>query len=262
MLTKKRGVIWDVETTGLDPETDVIIEVGAVKFEWTEELIEEETEWDDQPVGTTIISEPRIVSMYGGLCDPLRPLPENIIKLTGITDDDVQGKSLDEKLLFEMAADADVLLAHNMEFDRSFLMRRSLFDGLVDLKWACTLRHIDWAEKGFKSSALTYLAADHGFVNPFPHRALFDCATTFKLMKPHFPELLKNRTQKMFCVSAWGSSFSTKDKLRERKYQWDAGLKVWKKTVLGHKVEEEKEFLHKEIYGHLNNAHTVTEVPS
>jgi DNA polymerase-3 subunit epsilon len=236
----KTGVIWDVETTGLDAAVDVPIEVGAVKFEWTETV--------DEAGVTTEVSTPRIVAMYGGLCDPGREVPSEITALTGITNDEVKGKTLDLQTLHGFARDAWIHVAHNASFDKQFLKRTPFFEGVESPRWACTIKHIDWAAKGFKSTSLVYLGADHGFVNPFAHRALFDCASTFRIMQPHFQELLKTHTQKMFTVHAWNSAFHTKDLLKERKYYWDAGSKVWKKDIIESKVPEETEFLRTTIY--------------
>lgn len=237
-ILTKTGIIWDVETTGLDSLVDVPIEVGAVEFEWEE----------DECALNTNPRRPRIISMYGGLCDPGREISDEITGLTGITNADVKGKILNDGLLTEMAARASIHVAHNAKFDKGFVTRLPFFLGIPDSKWACTIRHIDWAAKKFKSNGLTYLAADHGFVNPFPHRALFDCATTFRLMEPHFEELLRNYQQKEFTVFAWDSAFATKDLLRERKYNWQAELRVWKKDILESMVEEEREFLNTRIY--------------
>lgn len=246
----KSGVIWDVETTGLEHAKDKIIEVGALHFEWLEDISDE----------ARVVHPPRVVSMYGGLCDPGETLSEEIKKLTGITDADVKGKTLNEALLSELARSASIHVAHNADFDRQFIQKREFFAGIENPTWACTLKHIDWAGKGFKTSALNYLAADHGFVNPFPHRALFDCATTFRLMQPHFIELLTNHTMKMFRVYAWDSPFHTKDKLRERRYQWDPAERVWKKDVLEPKVSDEVAFLAADVYGRPLNAHEVREI--
>lgn len=253
MITRvKSGVIWDVETTGLEPATDVPIEVGAVQFEWTEE---------ESGNGECQAGTPRIVAMYGGLCDPGKPIPELIVSLTGITDDDVRGKALDNKVLSDFARSADIHVAHNALFDKQFIQRAAFFEGIENARWACTIKHIDWAAKGFKSTALLYLGAEHGFVNPFAHRAVFDCASTFRLMQPHFTELLKNYRQRLFTICAWNSSFHMKDLLKERKYYWDAASKVWKKDVLESKVAEEMEYLSANVYFNPRNSAEAQEVP-
>ncbi len=56
-------VVVDVETTGLNPMRDTIIELGAVKFLNGEEVAE-----------------------FSQLINPQRPLPAKIVEITGITD--------------------------------------------------------------------------------------------------------------------------------------------------------------------------------
>ena len=110
------------------------------------------------------------------------------------------------------------------------------------------MAHINWVEKGFKGRALTYLAADSGFLNPFPHRALFDCATTFKLIESRLEELLNKSRQKEYLISAIGAPFESKDKLKQRNYHWDVKQRVWKKRVLDSEIFKERLFLEEEVY--------------
>ena len=62
-------VALDLETTGLNPERDAIIEIGAVRFR------------DGEPQ-----------ERFHTLVDPGRPIPYEIQQLTGIGDADVAGK--------------------------------------------------------------------------------------------------------------------------------------------------------------------------
>lgn len=90
----------DLETTGADPKTDKIIEVGLVKLE--------------QGV---------ITQSYHALVNPGIKLPVKIKRLTQISDDDLQDKPTIEEILPEIIAFiADYpLLGHNVSFDRAFI---------------------------------------------------------------------------------------------------------------------------------------------
>ena len=223
------GLIVDLETTGLEPSKDKIIEIGLVEF------------------GLNDGKDPVLLGMYGGLEDPGVPLTGEIQSLTGLTDEALRGQVIRWDLVREAWDRASVIVAHNAQFDRSFLMVRPDFAKSAK-HWACTMRHIDWASKGFGSRKLQYLAADHGFVNPFAHRAVFDCATTFRLSAPHVRELINNSYEPEFKVIAVGSPFETKDILKRRGYQWDADGRVWHKTVLGVNIQGERDFLGTEVY--------------
>ena len=61
-------VALDLETTGLDPQSDAIIEIGAVKF-----------------------TREGVVDQFATLVNPFRPIPERVQILTGIRQEDVQG---------------------------------------------------------------------------------------------------------------------------------------------------------------------------
>jgi DNA polymerase-3 subunit epsilon/ATP-dependent DNA helicase DinG len=93
-------VALDLETTGLNPSRDAIIEVGAVKFD------------DRRELGT-----------FRSLVNPGRPIPLQVTQLTGITDRDIitapPFSALREKLSRFVAK--SILVGHNIGFDLAFL---------------------------------------------------------------------------------------------------------------------------------------------
>jgi len=93
-------VVVDLETTGLDPEKDKIIEIGAIKY-----VDGKETESIEE------------------LINPGKPIPEFITRLTGITDEDVRGKPTIDELfprLEKFIGDA-AFVGQQVNFDASFL---------------------------------------------------------------------------------------------------------------------------------------------
>ncbi len=99
-------VALDIETTGLDPRKDAILEVGLVRF--NTRRIEEE--W------TTLIN-------------PGRKIPPFITQLTGITDHMVLEAPPVQKVVSQIrnfVGDAPIL-GHNVNFDLSFLANYGLF---------------------------------------------------------------------------------------------------------------------------------------
>jgi DNA polymerase-3 subunit epsilon/ATP-dependent DNA helicase DinG len=95
-------VALDLETTGLDPKKDAIIEIGAVRF-----------------------NERRLEDEWSTLINPGRRIPPNITQLTGITDRMVHNAPPIHDVLSELAGfvgDSPVL-GHNVRFDLSFLRR-------------------------------------------------------------------------------------------------------------------------------------------
>lgn len=97
-------ISFDLETTGLDPTRAEIIEIGAVRF--------------------TIHGE--VLDRFEQLAKPREPIPPEIIKTTGITNQMVCHMAPPEVGLdrfIEWVGDyASILVAHNASFDASFLM--------------------------------------------------------------------------------------------------------------------------------------------
>jgi len=233
--------VIDLETTGLDPKKDKIIEIGLIQFK--------HKDYKD-----TIIT-----GSYGSLQDPETPLEEIITDITGLTDSALEGEAIDWTVVSQMLASSELIIAHNAAFDKSFLQKVPELN-LKSTPWACSMKHIDWGKHGFKTRSLNYLACDHGFVNPFPHRALFDCATTYKLIEKYLEELHLGCQQKEYRVAAVGASFSVKDNLKRNGYRWDPNQRVWFKTLMEKTLENERKFLEAEIYQ--GNTHHTEELIS
>lgn len=98
-------VCIDLETTGLDPRRDKIIEIGVVRIERGETVEEWET-----------------------FVNPGRKLPERIVELTGIHDGDLSGAKPIGEVLPELLGflGEDVLLGHGILFDFSFLKKAAV----------------------------------------------------------------------------------------------------------------------------------------
>ena len=104
-------IVFDLETTGLYAASDRITEIGAVRVRGGEVLEE-----------------------FDILVDPECPIPEKIVKLTGITDDMVRGAAKEHEALEAFYAfcgrqDA-VLVAHNAPFDTGFVKAAAARCGL------------------------------------------------------------------------------------------------------------------------------------
>ena len=97
-------VVFDIETTGFSPVNDRIIEIGAVK-----------------------VSGGEVVDRFSAFVNPKVPIPYEIEKLTGIRDEMVlDAPDIEEVLPQFLAFCADcVLVAHNANFDMSFIMENA-----------------------------------------------------------------------------------------------------------------------------------------
>lgn len=151
-------VCFDIETTGLSPEEDYIIEIGAVK-----------------------VREGKITEYFNELIKPPVPLPEKIIQLTGITEDllkeaENQGEVIPRFIEF---AGEDILMGHNILFDYSFLKVGAARLGIpFERQGIDTLKISRGAISGDESKSLANLCKRYQVVNPSAHRASHDAKAT------------------------------------------------------------------------------------
>ena len=142
-------VAIDLETTGLDPQRDAIIEIGAVKFKGD-----------------------RTEAEYSTLVNPGRPIPSAVVNLTGITDAMVAKapRLADVLPALEDFVGAAAVLGHNVKFDLGFLQRYN------DVADTYSLAAALLPSAGRYN--LGALAKELGILLPATHRALDDCRVT------------------------------------------------------------------------------------
>ncbi len=101
-MAQRIYVALDLETTGLDPKRDAIMEIGAVRF-----------------------ADGVVLDRFQALVNPQRPIPARIQQLTGIHDADVAHAPRLEQVLPELrafvSAQVSAVVAHNASFDMGFL---------------------------------------------------------------------------------------------------------------------------------------------
>lgn len=235
----RRAIFADVETTGLDPDTDEIIELALVPFFYTP---------DGRVVG---VGEP-----FSALRQPARPIPVEVTRLTGIDDAAVAGRVINPA---EVAAfvGSSLVVAHNAAFDRRFLER--FCASFSENPWACSMCEVRWGDEGFESSKLAYLAMSSGFFYD-GHRAVHDCHASIELLARPLPStgnsalsvlLASARTATLRCW-AENSPFEAKDLLKRRGYRWNGDNngqpRAWWTDVTQADLQAERAFLLSEVY--------------
>ena len=237
----KIGLCLDTETTGLNHAEDKIIELGIVAFEF-------------DPITAAII---RITDRYNGFEDPGRPLPKEIIEITGITDEMVRGQNLDDDQVNGLANQATMVIAHNAGFDRKFVEAR--FPAFTKLPWACSVNQIDWQAERIATRVLEYLLFKFGlFIHA--HRALDDAEGVLGILlgqlpvskSPVFKALLNTYNEETSKICAVGAPFDKKDLLKQRGYRWSdgsqGGSKAWWISVSSVLENDELAWLASEVY--------------
>jgi predicted DnaQ family exonuclease/DinG family helicase len=154
-------VAFDLETTGLSPKTDRIIELGAVRF-------------DDKG---TVLGEINI------LVDPQMPVPLGVQRLTGLTDDDLRDQVTSTEAVAQLAdfSEGATLVAHGAQFDMAYCLKLAP-DAFASRPVLDTLSIARIVAPAAPSHGLSNLAKVLGFVHERPHRALPDAAATAKLL--------------------------------------------------------------------------------
>ncbi len=209
---KRIAAIIDVETTGLDPVVDRIIEFGMVLCEYG--------------AGGEIYD---VLSPHTHAYeDPGKPIAPEITRINGITDEMVAGARLDDAEVDRLLPQVSVIIAHNAAFDRPFLEKR--LPAFADKGWACTMNGIDWQAEGCTSRSLEFLAYKFGIFYD-GHRAVVDCqALAHILAQPLLVSgrralavLLDTARAPTWRVWAYNSPFQAKDILKARGYSWSSG---------------------------------------
>lgn len=157
----------DLETTGLDPSQDEIIEIGAVR-----------------------VVDGQIVDEFSTLVHPGRAIPAPVTVLTGIQNDDLIGAPSIQAVLPQLQAFVGntPLLGHNVGFDASFMHKHGLFRNNEQID-TYELASVLLPEA--PRYALSQLTVMFGFDIQSAHRALYDARATAFI----FNELWKRAIQ-------------------------------------------------------------------
>lgn len=154
-------VALDLETTGLSPRDDRIIEIGAVKY-----------------------CAGRRTEVFSCFVNPKIPIPERITEITGIDDDMVrEALPIEEVLgsLLEFIGELPVL-GHNIAFDYGFICQKAF-----DMKIRYRAQGIDTHRISrsilpqLESRSLERLCDYYSIVEEPRHRAFSDAAAAARL---------------------------------------------------------------------------------
>lgn len=191
-LKELQFVAFDVETTGLSAIACRLVELSGVKFDV----------WH------------RDVSTFSSLINPGSPIPPEVSKIHGITDDMVKDAPKAEQVLrdFLHFARGGVWLAHNAAFDVEFLKIELLRQKqpLPEVMVLDTLTLAQVVLSGPENFKLKTLAEYFGFGGAEYHRALADSVYVEKLFGKllevsHFTTVEElNGTGALKSFSDWG----------------------------------------------------------
>ena len=153
-------VCIDLETTGLNPKRDRIIEIGAVK-----------------------VRNGQITDTFQQLIDPKQQLEERVEILTGILSKELEGQPTIQEILPKLKdfLGEDILLGHRVLFDYSFLKRAFTNEKIpFERKGIDTLKLARQFVTDSESKKLESLCQHYGIAHQ-AHRALGDALATVEL---------------------------------------------------------------------------------
>ena len=133
----RRIAVIDCETTGLAVERHQIIELCVAIV-----LVND--------AGRIVAVE----AVRSGLIDPGHPLTAEIAELTGLTDQDLAERSIDEEQVAEMLAACHGVIAYNAGFDRPFVEK--MMGRHVAVPWGCAMADVPWREAKFEPGPQGY----------------------------------------------------------------------------------------------------------
>lgn len=240
------GIIVDVETTGTDPAGDDVIELGMIKFAFSQS-------------GKVL----QVVDEFQAFREPLLPITAEITGITGITEEMVAGHHIEEGHVSAFVSDARIIIAHNAGFDRKFCERH--WRGFSEMAWGCSLNEIDWKAEGFEGQKLGQILGQIGLFHG-GHRATEDCRALLEILNHTMPsgetglaKLLASARQSTIRIWATNAPFGKKDELKARGYRWsdgsDSDHKAWWIDVIDSAYPAEMTFL-EGIYGYPANLPT------
>ncbi|MFA3783105.1 exonuclease domain-containing protein [Melioribacteraceae bacterium 4301-Me] len=164
--------VFDFETTGTSPFNDRVIEIGIVK-----------------------IKKGKITDTFQSLINPEMSIPAFITEMTGITNEDLVKAPTFEKIFPEIEKffGSSVLVAHNFQFDYSFLKSecKNLYLNPPQNPSICTVQLARRLYPELKSKSLGILVRHLKIRHRNVHRGLGDSMATAKIFIKMF-NLLRN----------------------------------------------------------------------
>ena len=214
-------IAFDIETTGLSPQNDRMTEIGAILFQGGE-----------------------IKQNFQCFVNPHMPIPPDIKRLTGISDEDVKDAPDEDEAMrrFLEFVDGRPIIAHNADFDTSFMReacKRSgipfhpvVIDTLVLAQ--CLMTDLKRFKLDIVSRKLKLPEFNH-------HRAYDDAAVVARIMGKFIPMLAERGAQKVSDINEAVSGLHRLDLGRNRHIcllaKNKAGLKNLYKIISASQIE-------------------------
>lgn len=228
------GVNQNLLENGVNLQVDRVIEIGAALWDWDA----------GQPVSmiSEIVNEPDRLKISSELED-LTGISETICTKWGL-----EGKHIEATLrnLAAMMNRADYCMAHNgTNYDEPMLeaMFKRFNLEMPATVWIDTMVDIEFPFK-IKGRSMALLEHAHGFINPFPHRAITDVLAMFKIVSHYdinrMTKLAESPIVKIIAklnAPNWRNANEVdafnkiKNKVAKARFKWNPSKKIWYKEI-------------------------------
>jgi len=223
----KTLLAFDLETTGLSPTEDRIIEYGIIL-------------WD--------LVAHRMLDAYSLLVNPGIEVPARITAMVGLTTEQLERRGYPPEAALRMFAGclrgADIIAGHNMlNFDIPFLHSESERTG-VTLPWLERHQYIDTRYDAIYhpdiwGRTLVEAIKSAGLTNPYAHRGIFDALMVAEVVDQNLEAILAKTKYPIVTIQA-EVTYPNRLQAQQRKYYWDKTQKAWVKQVRRCDLEAEQ----------------------
>jgi len=209
-------LIVDLETTGLDPQKDLVIELGAILYSVNHRC-----------------SLQHLSTLF--------PVSENKAELVNHISSQASQEVQNIELVLQQfqywVEQADFLIAHNARFDSQWFGHGILPP--IKKTWLCTYQDFVW-EKNHKPTNLIETALNHGIGVSQAHRALTDCqliaaifdrvGSEFKQFEILLDKAIKRSREPLITVIA-KVSYDERNLAKEDNFRWNGSERKWLKEI-------------------------------
>ncbi|MEM9566999.1 MAG: 3'-5' exonuclease [Cyanobacteria bacterium P01_E01_bin.34] len=209
-------LIIDTETTGLDPQRDRVIELGAILYS-----IDHNSTLHQLSV------------LLPTDCNP----QEKLNGISAAASQAISNPLLHQSLAIfgQMVAESDYAIAHNADFDRQWFNGQHLPQLTKDnqpLPWLCTMSDFRWPLAAKQGCSLVNLALDYGIGVNAAHRALTDCQLIAMLFDrvTNLPALVALASQPKYLYRA-NVSYDNRSLAKEAGFRWNSKAKIWSRKL-------------------------------
>ena len=176
--------VVDVETTGLDPTKDRVIEIAVIQMRGGE-----------------------VEGTWSSLVNPGIEIPPEVVNITGITQDDLKDAPSFDKIASDLLAHLDgrAFVAYNLSFDRGFIQTEleRLNQSWPDLQCIDPLIFVRTLHRNAGSKRLSAVAARLGVTLDDAHRAAADAEATGRVLYKLADDLPRSLEELLLLQAQW-----------------------------------------------------------